>query len=149
MPRVAFRVMTCYMALVLSGCGASEPPWVEIASSKDLQYITRLKTFDSEGHADSPIDLSVSPKTEPSLNILRLKTSQCESVEVVAAPDYLYIFYVELALSFYGSKQHYNSLPRAFLCDLEHPMCRALRSSLLSEGRVVTDVCTHKPNGTR
>ena len=143
---IALKLVAIFMALILSGCERNEPPWKEIASSGELAYKVRLKTFDSEGHADSPIELAVATNEEENNNITRLKTTQCKSVEVVPTASYLYIFYAELALSDFGSTQYESSLPRLLLCDIHHPSCQALRKSLLSERYVATEICTYDPN---
>lgn len=144
MLKTASKLMICYITIILGSCGRNEPPWKQIASSQQLAYVVQLKTFDSEGHADSPFQLGVAIKTTPSDITTLLKTTQCKNVEILAASNYLYIFYDRVALSVFSGRQSVSLLPRPLLCDRHHPVCRDLRKSLHLKGYSAYQICTYQ-----
>lgn len=72
-----------------------------------------------------------------------MSAEQCKNVEVAQTKDNLFIFYDELVLNGFSSTRYDPSLPRPFLCDMQHPFCRATLATIVAAKGVVSKVCSY------
>jgi hypothetical protein len=129
--------------LLPAGCGRDGPAWKQLPASPDQAYEVSVRTFKDGAYADQPFHLRIRSRRPPGHEIRVLAASQCENVKILQTPDYLYVFYDELALGGFSSSQFAESMPRPFLCDLRHAFCNARLDAALGAKETVSDVCTY------
>ena len=142
------RPILCCAALAaallpVAACDRGGPPWKHLPSSAEQAYEIDLRTFKDGAYADQPFHLRIKSRRSPGVENRVMAASQCENVRILQGPDFLYIFYHELALSEFSSSKFYKSMPRPFLCDLRHPFCADRLKQALSAKERVLDICTY------
>jgi len=143
MPRLVLCAAALTAALLsLASCGGHEPPWKKLRTSSGQSYEVSVKTFKDGAYADQPFHLRIVSKRSPEDELKVLAAQQCKNVKVLQRPDYLYVFYEELGVNDFSTDQVVGSMPRPFLCPLQHEFCRNVLRTAEFGGEIVSAVCT-------
>lgn len=143
MPRLTSHSTILMAFLSLAGCGGSGPPWKKLPSSSDQPYEVSIRTFKDGAYADQPFHVRVVSKGTKVSEITLMRASQCKNVKILQRPDFLFIFYDELGLNSFLSSQFNASMPRPFLCPLQHEFCRNTLKAAVNGREAVSAICTH------
>lgn len=144
MPRLIFAFpIAAGVSLVLGACGGSKPAWTALPSEKGAAYQVSLRTYHDGGYADQPFELQTTSKTGSGQGGQVLSAEQCKNVKVAQTKDNLFIFYDVLVLKGFSSTRYDASLPRPFLCDMQHPFCKETLATIEAAKGVVTKVCSY------
>lgn len=144
MPRL---ILSCILAVGLSSalvaCEDSKPAWTTLPSASGSTYQVSVRTYKDDGYADQPFELQMASKTGSGQGGQVLSAEQCKNVSVAQTKDNLFVFYDELVLKGFSSTRYDSSLPRPFLCDMQHPFCRATLEKIMAEKGAVSKVCSY------
>jgi hypothetical protein len=144
MPRLIFFIaVAAGLPVVLVGCGGSKPAWVKLPSASGSSYQVSIRTYKDEGYADQPFELRTTSKNGSGQGGQILSAEQCKNVKIAQTKENLFIFYDEIVLRGFSSTRYDASLPRPFLCDMQHPFCRDTLAGIMVAKGVVSKICSY------
>lgn len=144
MPRLILSsAVTTGLSLLLVACGGGKPAWTTLPSASGSTYQVSLRTYEDGDYADQPFELRTTSKTGSGQGGQLLSAAQCRNVKVAQTKDNLFIFYDELVLKGFSSMRYDESLPRPFLCDMQHLFCRETLAKIVAAKGVVSKVCSY------